>query len=402
MPFKNLSELVISGNSKIVLLVMDGLGDIPTEPGGKTPLEAAHTPNMDRLAAEGVLGQTIPIDPGITPGSGPAHMSLFGVDPRVHEVGRGVLEAFGVGVNVKKGDVAARGNFCTADNQGLITDRRAGRISSEDAQPLVDRLKQIQLPGVTTEVRHVKEYRFAVVMRGEGLSPELEDTDPQKTGVKPLDVIAKTPEAQHTADLFNQWIEKAWDLLSGHGKANCLTLRGFSTDPGLPQYKDMYGLNAAAIAVYPMYRGVAELVGMKLIDVQGETPSDEFATLARVWNDYDFFFVHIKKTDSYGEDGNFDGKMHVIETVDQALPELLALKPDVLIITGDHSTPVKLKSHSWHPVPFLMWAPATVRIDDQTAFGETNCTHGGLGTFHALETMPLALAHAKRLAKFGA
>ncbi len=402
MPFENLSELAIPGKSKIVLLIMDGLGDIPMEPGGKTPLEAANTPNMDRLAAEGALGRTIPIERGITPGSGPAHMSLFGVDPVAHEVGRGVLELFGVGMKVKKGDVAARGNFCTANKEGIITDRRAGRIPSKEALPLVERFKQIEVPGVSTEVRQVKEYRFAVVMRGEGLSPDLEETDPQRTGVKPLEVVAKTPEAQHTADLYNQWIHKAWDLLSDQEKANCLTLRGFSTDPGLPQYKDMYGLRAAAIAVYPMYRGVSELVGMDVIEFEGETPSDEFAALARVWNDYDFFFVHIKKTDSYGEDGNFDGKMHIIEGVDQALPELLQLKPDVLMITGDHSTPCKLKSHSWHPVPFLMWAPASVRVDDQSAFGETNCAHGGLGTFYALETMPLAMAHALRLAKFGA
>jgi len=402
MPFKNLNELVSPNKSKIVLLIMDGLGDIPPAPGGKTPLEAAHTPNMDRLAAEGALGQTIPIARGITPGSGPAHMALFGVDPVAHEVGRGVLEAFGVGMTVRRGEVAARGNFCTVDQQGVITDRRAGRIASEQAQPLVERFNQIKLPGVTTEVRHVKEYRFAVVMRGEGLSPDLDETDPQKTGVKPLEVVAKNPAAQHTADLFNQWIHKAWELLSDQEKANCLTLRGFATDPGLPQYAEMYGLRAAAIAVYPMYRGVAQLVGMDVIQFEGESPSDEFAALKRVWNDYDFFFVHIKKTDSYGEDGNYDGKMHIIEGVDQALPELLALEPDVLMITGDHSTPVKLKSHSWHPVPFLLWAPASVRIDDQTAFGETNCANGGLGTFNSLEAMPLAMAHALRLAKFGA
>lgn len=404
MPFQNVSSLLAPAKSKIVLLVMDGLGGLPIKPGGKTELEAAHTPNMDQLAAEGTIGQTIPIDHGIIPGSGPAHLSLFGIDPVKHEVGRGVLEAFGVGVAVKRGDVAARGNFCTIDADGKITDRRAGRISSEEALPLVERLNSITLPGVQMEVKQVKEYRFAVVMRGEGLSPDLEETDPQRTGVAALDVKIKTDneQARYTADLWNQWIAKAKELLAGQPKANSLTLRGFATDPGLPSYQEMYGLKAACIAVYPMYRGVSQLAGMDVIRFEGESPSDEFAALRRVWDDYDFFFVHIKKTDSYGEDGNFEGKVKIINGVDEAVPELLALKPDVLIITGDHSTPCKLKSHSWHPVPFLLWAPETVRPDDQTSFGERACARGGLGTFLALETMPLALAHANRLGKFGA
>jgi 2,3-bisphosphoglycerate-independent phosphoglycerate mutase len=303
---------------------------------------------------------------------------------------------------VKRGDVAARGNFCTVDSEGKISDRRAGRISTEDALPIVERLKAIQLPGVEIEVKHVKEYRFAVVMRGEGLVPDLEETDPQRTGVAPLPVVAKSPEAEKAAQLFNRWVEEARKILANEPKANCLTLRGFATDPALPSFKDRYGLRAACVAVYPMYRGLAQLVGMDVHNFPGEYPADEFAAMKDIWNDYDFFFVHIKKTDSNGEDGNFDGKVHVIDTVDEALPALLDLKPDVLIITGDHSTPCKLKSHSWHPVPLLLWAPATVRPDDQTTFGERACMRGGLGTFNALEAMPLALAHAQRLTKFGA
>jgi 2,3-bisphosphoglycerate-independent phosphoglycerate mutase len=404
MPFENIASLLTPAKTKIVMLVMDGLGGLPMHLGSKTELETAHTPNMDRLAMQGMIGETIPIDYGIIPGSGPAHMSLFGIDPVKTEVGRGVLEAFGVGVTVKRGDVAARGNFCTIDSNGIITDRRAGRISSEEAMPLVERLKTIELPGVTMEVKQVKEYRFAVVMRGEGLSPDLEETDPQRTGVAPLAVKTKidSEQARYTAELWNQWVAKAKEVLADQPKANCLTLRGFSTDPGLPSYQEMYGLKAACIAVYPMYRGVSQLAGMDVIQFEGESPSDEFSALERVWNDYDFFFVHIKKTDSYGEDGNFDGKVKIINGVDEAIPQLLELKPDVLIITGDHSTPCKLKSHSWHPVPFLLWAPDTVRPDDQTSFGERACARGGLGTFKALETMPLALAHANRFGKFGA
>ncbi len=402
MTFKNITSLLTPANTKIVLLIMDGLGGLPLQPDGKTELETAHTPNMDRLAAEGTLAQTLPIDFGVTPGSGPAHMSLFGYDPVEHEVGRGVLEALGVGMYVRRGEVAVRGNFCTVGSDGKITDRRAGRIPSEEAAPLIEKLKAIQLPGVQIEAKHVKEYRFALVMRGEGLNPELEETDPQRTGVAPMPVVAKVPEAQHTADLFNQWIAEAKKILADQPKANCLTLRGFATDPRLEPFQECYNLKAACVAVYPMYKGVSSLVGMDIIEFEGETPSDEFKTVERYWNDYDFFFVHIKKTDSYGEDGNFDAKVHVIETVDEALPELLKLKPDVLIITGDHSTPAKLKSHSWHPVPWLIWAPATARPDTQTTFGEHACAQGGLGTIKALENMPLALAHAQRLTKFGA
>lgn len=402
MPFEDLKSLVEPNKSKIVMLVMDGLGGLPLTPGGKTELETAHTPNMDRLAAEGMLGEHLPIGYGITPGSGPAHFSIFGYDPVKVEVGRGVLEAFGVGMLVRKGEVAARGNFCTIDAQGLISDRRAGRISSEDAEPIVERLKSIRIPGVEVEIRHVKEYRFAVVMRGEGLLPDLEETDPQKTGVAPLKVVAKKPEAQRTADLYNQWVEEARKVLASEPKANCLTLRGFATDPALPSYDQKYSLKAACVAVYPMYRGLSQLVGMDVQTFPGDQPADEFAAVKKIWADYDFIFIHIKKTDSYGEDGNFDAKVHVIETVDEALPALMELNPDVLIITGDHSTPAKLKSHSWHPVPLLLWAPATVRADDQTSFGERACAKGGLGTISGLEVMPLALAHAQRLAKFGA
>jgi 2,3-bisphosphoglycerate-independent phosphoglycerate mutase len=402
MPFDYIPPLLRPEKTKIVLLVMDGLGGLPVEPGGPTELEAAATPNMDQLAREGTLGQTNPIRPGITPGSGPAHLALFGYDPIVYEIGRGTLEAVGVGLEVKKGDVAARGNFCTLDADGKIIDRRAGRIPTPEALPVVEKLKKIQLPGVTSEVRHVKEYRFAVVLRGEGLSPEINDTDPQITGVPPLPARASAPAAEFTAGLFNQWIEQAKMVIKNESKANGITLRGFATHPGLISFQEAYGLRAACVAVYPMYRGVSQLAGMDIVQFAGETPEDEFNALASAWEDYDFFFVHIKKTDSKGEDGDFTGKARIIETVDAALPRLLDLKPDVLIITGDHSTPASLKTHSWHPVPFLLWAPATARPDDQVQFGERSCARGGFGTISALDTLPLALAHALRLNKFGA
>jgi 2,3-bisphosphoglycerate-independent phosphoglycerate mutase len=391
-----------SAPTKIVLLVMDGLGGLNIPPHEKTELESASTPNMDRLAYEGTLGQTIPILPGITPGSGPAHLAIFGYDPLSHEIGRGVLESVGIGMQVRKGDVAARGNFCTVDADGKIIDRRAGRIPDEKAIPIVERLQSITLPGVQVEVRHVREYRFAVLMRGEGLDAELEDTDPQKTGVPPLPVRARRPEASRTAELFNTWIAEARKLLSGEQAANALSLRGFSTHPHLPPFPEIYALRSACIATYPMYRGVAELAGMDILHLDGETIEEEFATAAQHWTDYDFFFIHVKKTDSRGEDGAFEAKAAVIADVDRALPALLALKPDVLAITGDHSTPAEMRSHTWHPVPFLLWAPATARRDAQTEFGETACAQGGLGTFLATDAMPLMMAHAGRLEKYGA
>jgi 2,3-bisphosphoglycerate-independent phosphoglycerate mutase len=402
MPFDYITNLLEPNDKKIVLLVLDGLGGLPIEAGGKTELEAANTPNMDRLAAEGTLGQTIPIRPGVTPGSGPAHLSLFGYDPLEFVVGRGALSAFGIGLPLKLGDVAARGNFCTVDADGNITDRRAGRIPNEVAIPLVEKLQTVQIPGAEAEVKHVKEYRFTVVIRAEGLEADILDTDPQETGVPPIPVTASKQGSAKAAKLFQQWVDEARKVLADESQSNGVILRGFATDPGLPQFTDAFGVKAACVAVYPMYKGVSKLVGMDVIEFEGEYPKDEFAAAASVWDQYQFQFIHIKKTDSMGEDGNFDGKVKIIEQVDQALPDLLALKPDVLMITGDHSTPAKMKSHSWHPVPFLLWAPELGMPDAHTHFGERACAQGGLGTFHATQTLPLALAHTGRLVKFGA
>ncbi len=402
MPFDYLKDLLEPNEKKIVLLILDGLGGLPVEPGGPTELEAAKTPNMDKLAAEGTLGQTIPIRPGITPGSGPAHLSLFGYDPIKFLVGRGALEACGIGLRLKKGDIAVRCNFATIDKEGNITDRRAGRIPTDEAKPLVDKLQTIKIPGVDITVKHVKEHRFAVLMKGEGLSPEIGDTDPQDTGVPPLPLEAHDPRAEKTAQIFLQWSAEAKKILADQPKANFFTMRGFATNPGLPQFNEAFGLDACCIAVYPMYKGVSDLVGMKVIEFEGETPMDEFDAAKSVWKDHNFFFIHIKKTDSMGEDGNFAGKVKIIESVDQALPQLLNLDPDVLIITGDHSTPSRMKSHSWHPVPFLLWAPELSLPDAQTQFGERYCALGGLGTFHATQTLPFALAHSGKLIKYGA
>ena len=397
-----IGRLQKQSKDKIILLVMDGLGGLAMEPSGPTALEAANTPNLDLLARRGSIGQTIPIRPGITPGSGPAHLAMFGYDPLRYEVGRGVLEATGVGIRVAPGDVAARGNFCTLDEQGLISDRRAGRIPSDQAAPLVKRMQSIKVRGYKIELRHLREYRFVIVMRGAGLEPFLADTDPQQVGRAPLEVVPKNSSSKGAAAAFNEWIDKALGVLSDQPVANGLTLRGFSTNPELPQLPAHTGLKPICVAVYPMYKGAAKLVGMEILEFEGETPKDEFAALHSAWKDYDFAFIHIKATDSRGEDGDLEGKAAAIEEVDRQVGMLLDLEPSVIAVTGDHSTPARLRSHSWHPVPFLLWAPGRIRTDDSTTFGETACAKGGLGTFEATMIMPQLLAHADRLNKYGA
>jgi 2,3-bisphosphoglycerate-independent phosphoglycerate mutase len=398
--YELMRELHISGQGKILLLVMDGLGGLPMEPGGPAELEAAHTPNLDALARDSICGLSQPVGPGITPGSGPGHLALFGYDPLRYEIGRGVLEACGIGFPLQKDDLAARGNFCTVDSEGRIVDRRAGRIPTEKGAELVAMLRQITLPGLEIFVEPVREYRFVLVIRGQGLVAELTETDPQQLGVPPLPVETLSPQAEATAALVNKWIARAQKILADQHPANMVLLRGLSKEPGLPQMGDIYGLHPAAIATYPMYRGVAQLVGMDVLPT-GDTIEDEIATLRAHWDKYDFFYFHVKKTDSAGEDGDFARKVSIIEHVDQVLPELLALKPAVVIVTGDHSTPALLKSHSWHPVPALLWSPHC-RSDEVAQFGERACMRGGLGTFPAVNLLPLAMANALRLTKYGA
>ena len=393
-------DLKTRNNSKIVMLVADGLGGLPVEPGGPTELEAARTPNLDALAKRGTQGSMYPIAPGITPGSGPGHLSLFGYDPVKHLIGRGALEATGVGFKLTSKDVAVRCNFCTLDAAGNIADRRAGRIPTEESAPLAVRLRQVVIPDVKIFVEPVKEHRFVVIFRGEGLGGNVADTDPQQTGVPPLDPIANDDASKRTAETAKRFIYQARKLLAAEPKANGLTMRGFSAAPSIGSYEDVYGLRAAAIAVYPMYKGLAQLVGMKVIGRPG-TLEEEIDVLERAWADYDFFFVHFKYTDSRGEDGNFNAKVAMIEQFDAIVPRVMALKPTVLIVTGDHSTPARLASHSWHPVPVLLVAD-TCRPDGLTAFGEREAMHGGLGHIPGVYLMPLAMAHAERLAKFGA
>jgi 2,3-bisphosphoglycerate-independent phosphoglycerate mutase len=395
-----LRDLAEKNTTKIVMLVADGLGGLPLEAGGKTELETASTPNLDRLAGRGTSGSSIPVLPGITPGSGPGHLGLFGYDPLEYRIGRGALEATGIGFELGPDDVAARGNFCTLDAAGRISDRRAGRIPSEESFAVVERLQAVRIDGVETFVKPVKEHRFVVVFRGPGLDGAVADTDPQATGVEPLAPVAASPAAEGTARVAAEFVRQARTILASEKKANGLVLRGFAAKPRLPTFAELYGLRAAAIAVYPMYKGLARLAGMTLV---GEAASleEQLDTLAGCWQDHDFFFLHFKYTDSTGEDGAFADKVRRIEELDRALPRIESLRPDVLVVTGDHSTPSRLRSHSWHPVPTLLVAD-TCRPDGLERFSERDCLRGGLGQFPAKHLMLLAMAHALRLGKFGA
>lgn len=398
--FEDLKALARPATTKIVLLVMDGIGGLPRPADGRTELEAALTPNLDALAAQASLGLADPVAPGITPGSGPGHLGLFGYDPLRIRIGRGVLEAVGIDLSLTDRDLAARGNFCSVDADGRITDRRAGRIPTEVCARLTGLLESIRIPGVELTVRPVREHRFVVLFRGDGLEEGLSETDPQETGKPALPVRAEAAAAARSAEVANRFVAEAARLLAAERPANMLLLRGFAKYPTLPTLPDLYGVRAGVIAVYPMYRGLARLVGMEPI-AAGDTVADEFAALEAALDRFDFVFLHVKKTDSYGEDGSFDQKVHVIEEVDRELPRLLALKPDVLLISGDHSTPATYRAHSWHPVPVLL-ASRWCRPDGAARFTERECRLGSLGRLPAAQLMPLMMGYAERLAKFGA
>jgi 2,3-bisphosphoglycerate-independent phosphoglycerate mutase len=400
MNLEFLRELIIPASTKIAMIVLDGLGGLPLTPDGKTELETARTPNLDALAARSALGLCVPLGPGITVESGPGHLALFGYDPLRYRIGRGVLEALGIEFDLQPNDVAARGNFCTMNDAGIVTDRRAGRIPTEASKDLA-RLLTMRIDDVEIFVEVVKEHRLAIVLRGTGLGAAVSGSDPLKNGAPPHPVRALDADSDKTARVVNQFIERARQLLADKSPANMLLVRGLDRYPNFPAFPEVFGLRAAAIAIAPTYRGIARLVGMHILPVNGSTFADEFATLEQHWNDFDFFYLHIKNTDLAGEDGDFARKVRVIEEVDALLPRLCALEPDVVIVGGDHSTPAVLRAHSWHPVPVLLYSP-TVRADGIAEFGERACARGSLGVLPAQDLMPLALAHAQRIEKFSA
>lgn len=398
--FEHIRRMSRTSPSKIVLLIIDGLGGLPHPETGKTELESARKPNLNRIARDSICGLIDPVGPGITPGSAPGHLAIFGYDPVQYHIGRGVMEALGIDVELKPDDIAARGNFCTVDDKGTITHRRAGRISTDKNTVLCRLLSNIAVEGAEISVLPVKEHRFVLILRGEALSPELGDSDPQQLGQAPKRIEALSPQARKTAEIANEFVSQAASLLQDKAPANMVLLRGFSRRPHVPAISEIYKLKPAAIAAYPMYRGLARLVGMKVLSGD-ESISEQLNSLHRHYAKHDFFFIHFKSTDARGEDGDFEAKVQAIEELDKALPTLLSLDPDVLVVTGDHSTPATLAMHSWHPVPFMLkskWC----RPDNVAEFSEQACLAGGMGRFPATEIMPLAMANALKLDKFGA
>jgi 2,3-bisphosphoglycerate-independent phosphoglycerate mutase len=396
-----MSRLAQVTPSKIVLFVMDGIGGLPHPKTGKTELETAQRTHLDAVAREGISGLAYTVSPGITPGSAPGHMALFGYDPLKYVLGRGIVEALGIDIEVRAGDVVARGNFCTVDSTGRISDRRAGRIATDINQDLCRILNEgVRIDGVEVSFFAGKEHRFVVRFRGQGLAEQIADTDPQHEGLEPLPARALDEAAVSTADTVNDVIRQARELLADKQPANMMLLRGFSQHPDYPSMRDVYHLTPACIATYPMYRGVARVVGMDILPA-GETLDEQMEVLKKNWDSYDYFFVHYKKTDARGEDGDFDGKVKAIEEMDAYVSSLLALNPDVLVVTGDHSTPAALAQHSWHPVPVVLRAQYC-RRDEVTEYTEQACLRGGLGQLHAAELMPLMMANALKLNKYGA
>jgi 2,3-bisphosphoglycerate-independent phosphoglycerate mutase len=396
----DVTPLIKAADTKILLVVMDGLGGYADGEHG-TELEEATTPHLDRLAADGTTGLVEPVGPGITPGSGPGHLGLFGYDPERFELGRGALSAAGLDFELRPGDVAARGNLCTLAGDGTVADRRAGRLPDDEAAGVVAKLQDgVHLDGAEVFFRHEREHRLLVVLRGAGLDPALTDTDPQHEGVAPLDSQPLEPDAKHTAELVTELVAQSQRALAEEQKANGILLRGFDTQRELPGFAERYGLRAAAVAVYPMYRGIARLLGM---DVLGRptTLADELQILRDAWSEYDYFFLHHKGTDSAGEDGDRPRKIAAIEQLDDVVPELRALDPDVIVVSGDHSTPTQMAAHSWHPVPALLWSERCGR-DNVDGFGERRCLQGGLGLRPTKDLMALMLANAGRLQKYGA
>ena len=397
--FPYLGDICRKTPTKIVMLVVDGLGGLAHLETGRSELDVARLPNLDAIAAHSACGLTDPVGPGITPGSGPGHMALFGYDPVKYLLGRGVLEALGIGVDLAEGDVAARGNLATVDDNGLLVDRRAGRISSAESAPLVELLDKIEIPSVELSVLPVRDYRFVLVMRGEGLNDAVSETDPQELGVRPLDAKPMDTESAATAEAANAFVAAAREALGDRDRANSVLLRGFSKLPDLPSFGGAYRLNPAAVAAYPMYRGLARVVGMKVLET-GQTFSEELDTLGKHFEEHDFFFLHYKPADAAGEDGDFDAKVARLEELDALLPRLLQLGPDALVVAGDHASPAVMASHSWHPVPLLVHSNLT-QGEGVDSFSERACALGSLGRIPATGVMMLALAHAGKLTKFG-
>jgi 2,3-bisphosphoglycerate-independent phosphoglycerate mutase len=330
-------------------------------------------------------------------------LALFGYDPLTCTPGRGIFSALGIDFDLKEGDVAARVSFATVDREGRVVDRRAGRIDTETNRQLCKKIREavkLDYEGLFF-LETVSEHRAVVVLRCQNLGSRVRDTEPSRTGEHPLEPVALDEDSKRTASIVQSFVDQARDILSDQERANIVLLRGFDTYTPLPSLKSRFGLRGVCVAEYPMYRGIGRLLGMR-IEPPPEGIEASFQALRALYgHEYDFYYLHIKETDSSGEDGDFEQKVKAIERVDRLMPMVMDLNPDVLVVTADHSTPVCMRSHSWHPVPLMIYS-RVARVDEVNTFDEYACMRGSLGIRPGLHLMGLALAHAGRLVKYGA
>lgn len=404
---------------KVIFVICDGLADRPIpELGGLTPLEAAPTPHLDKLAYEAECGMMHTLGRGKTPGSDTAHLTLFGYDIATSYSGRGPIEVAGLGMELKHGDVALRGNMGTVID-GMITDRRAGRIRV--VTPVCEALDGMEIDGVTFIVKPGTAHRAGVIIRGEGLSDAIIDADPHVPDV-PIRTVTPTddtPEAKKTADVLNKFLARAHEVLKDHQfnkdriaagdlPANYLLVRGAGQYKQVESFEKRYGLSACCIAGGGLYKGIGAFLGMDILEVPGATalPDTDIEAKFKLAVDslkkYDFVFVHVKAADSLGEDGDHAGKRDFIARIDQAVPVLAGRPDDTLLVwTADHTTPCEMKAHSADPVP-IMYHGGAVRTDRVESFGERACGEGGLGFISGLDLMPQVMNLLGKLHLVGA
>ncbi|MDD3408250.1 MAG: 2,3-bisphosphoglycerate-independent phosphoglycerate mutase [Methanobacteriaceae archaeon] len=411
---------------KGIILVMDGMGDRPLkELDNQTPLQAANTPNMDKMAECGITGIMDSIRPGIIPGSDTAHLSILGYDPYEVYTGRGPFEASGVGLDVIPGDIAFRCNFSTADENGIITDRRAGRIR-EGTKDIVDVLNTMVIKGYEDIQIIFKEstgHRAVLVLRGEGLSDKVTDADPKVEGKKPKIVESTdgSEEAKRTADLLNKIVEKSYEMVKNHpvniGRmeenkppANIIIPRGAGAVPKVEHINEKYEVNSACIAETGLFMGIGRFAGMDIIemdDVTGGVDTNLDNIIDTIINqvnntDHNFFLINIDGADEAGHDGNAIQKKEFIEKVDKiVMSKLLNLKNVVLFLTADHSTPISVMNHSGDPVPVIINSPE-VRVDDVKEYNEFAVAKGGLCRIRGSDVMNIVMDLMNNSHKFGA
>ncbi|ENN96071.1 cofactor-independent phosphoglycerate mutase [Methanocaldococcus villosus KIN24-T80] len=404
---------------KIIIFIIDGLGDRPNEK-GETPLKIAKKPTMNRIAEEGICGLMNAIDIGIRPGSDTAHLAILGYDPYKVYTGRGPLEAFGLGLDLKEGDIAFRCNFATVDDNFIVKDRRAGRLDFETAKILEKEIDGLEIDGVKVIFRS-KGYRGALVLRGEGLDYMVTDADPHKDNVKVEEVKPLRKEAEKTAEILNKLLKIIYNKLKDHPvnierekkglpPANIILPRGAGIVPKVEKFYEKYKMKGAVICGTALIKGIGKMLGLDVIEVEGAngTPNSNIMGKAKALlnnlDKYDFFLINVKAADEAGHDGKFELKKEIIEKIDNMLSYIFEnINKDSVyfVLTGDHSTPIEVKDHSADPVPIVIWGKS-VRKDDVKEFDEFACAKGGLHWIKGEHVMRILLDLTNRNEKFGA